>query len=116
MLRRQAKEVLQPRAGRRGDQHEELHEEEGETPDQAVLGTENPDRMHVVDRIALDNAIAQLPRGYRTVFVLHDVEGYEHEEIGRMLGISDGTVRWHLHTARATLRAALAPFRRKTDD
>ena len=42
--------------------------------------------MPVLDRIALKNAIAQLPTGYRNVFVLHDVEGYEHEEIARMLG------------------------------
>ena len=81
--------------------------EEGETPEQAVLGTENPDRMHVVDRIALDNAIAQLPNGYRTVFVLHDVEGYEHEEIGRMLGCAVGTSKSQLHKARMKLRGLL---------
>ncbi|HKC62713.1 MAG TPA: RNA polymerase sigma factor [Pyrinomonadaceae bacterium] len=81
--------------------------EEGETPDQAVLGTENPSRMHVVDRIALDKAIAQLPPGYRTVFVLHDVEGYEHEEIGRMLGCAVGTSKSQLHKARMKLRNLL---------
>jgi len=81
--------------------------EEGETPDQAVLGTENPDRMPVVDRIALDNAIAQLPNGYRTVFVLHDVEGYEHEEIGRILGCAVGTSKSQLHKARMKLRNLL---------
>jgi len=81
--------------------------EEGETPDQAVLGTENPNRMHVVDRIALDKAIAQLPPGYRTVFVLHDVEGYEHEEIGRMLGCAVGTSKSQLHKARMKLRNLL---------
>jgi RNA polymerase sigma-70 factor (ECF subfamily) len=81
--------------------------EEGETPDQAVMGTENPNRMRVVDRIALDNAIAQLPPGYRTVFVLHDVEGYEHEEIGRMLGCAVGTSKSQLHKARMKLRNLL---------
>lgn len=81
--------------------------EEGETPDQAVMGTENPNRMPVVDRIALDNAIAQLPKGYRTVFVLHDVEGYEHEEIGRMLGCAVGTSKSQLHKARMKLRNLL---------
>src|SRR4051812_17782904 len=55
--------------------------EDGETPDQIMPGTANPARMPVVDRIALDNAIAQLPPGFRTAFVLHDIEGYEHEEI-----------------------------------
>ena len=80
---------------------------EGETPDQTVMGTENPNRMPVVDRIALDNAIAQLPPGYRTVFVLHDVEGYEHEEIGRMLGCAVGTSKSQLHKARMKLRNLL---------
>ena len=60
--------------------------EEGETPVQVVQGTENPNTMPVVNRIALDKAIGQLPPGYRTVFVLHDVEGHDHEEIARMLG------------------------------
>ena len=41
--------------------------------------------MKIIDRIALDKAIAGLPNGYRTVFILHDVEGFEHEEIARML-------------------------------
>jgi RNA polymerase sigma-70 factor (ECF subfamily) len=82
--------------------------EEGDTPDQAVLGTENPNRMPVVDRIALDNAISQLPPGYRTVFVLHDVEGYEHEEISRMLGCAVGTSKSQLHKARMKLRNLLS--------
>jgi RNA polymerase sigma-70 factor (ECF subfamily) len=81
--------------------------EEGETPDKVVMGTENPNRMPVVDRIALDKAIAQLPDGYRTVFVLHDVEGYEHEEIGRMLGCAVGTSKSQLHKARMKLRNLL---------
>ena len=81
--------------------------EEGETPVQIVTGTENPNAMPVVDRIALDKAIAQLPPGYRTVFVLHDVEGHEHEEIARMLGCSVGTSKSQLHKARMKLRQLL---------
>jgi RNA polymerase sigma-70 factor (ECF subfamily) len=81
--------------------------EEGETPIQIVRGTENPNAMPVVDRIALDKAIAQLPPGYRTVFVLHDVEGHEHEEIARMLGCSVGTSKSQLHKARMKLRGLL---------
>lgn len=81
--------------------------EEGDTPEQIVPGTENYDRMPVVDRIALDKAIAQLPRGYRTIFVLHDVEGYEHEEIAKMLGLSIGTSKSQLHKARRKLRDLL---------
>jgi RNA polymerase sigma-70 factor (ECF subfamily) len=81
--------------------------EEGETPIQVVAGTENPNAMPVVDRIALDKAISQLPPGYRTVFVLHDVEGHEHEEIARMLGCSVGTSKSQLHKARMKLRGLL---------
>ena len=81
--------------------------EEGDTPEQIVPGTEHHDRMPVVDRIALDKAIGQLPRGYRTIFVLHDVEGYEHEEIAKMLGLSIGTSKSQLHKARRKLRDLL---------
>lgn len=81
--------------------------EEGETPVQIVTGTENPLHMPVVDRIALDDAIAQLPNGYRTVFILHDVEGHEHEEVARILGCSVGTSKSQLHKARMKLRRLL---------
>jgi RNA polymerase sigma-70 factor (ECF subfamily) len=81
--------------------------EDGETPDQVVTGTDNPNRMPVVDRIALDSAIAQLPPGYRAIFILHDVEGYEHEEIARMRGCSVGTSKSQLHKARMKLRRLL---------
>ncbi len=81
--------------------------EDGETPIQVVQGTENPLQMPVVDRIALDKAISQLPPGYRTVFILHDVEGHEHEEIARMLGCSVGTSKSQLHKARMKLRMLL---------
>ncbi len=82
--------------------------EEGETPVQIVHGTENPRAMPVVDRIALDNAIKQLPPGYRSVFVLHDIEGHEHEEVARMLGCSVGTSKSQLHKARMKLRRLLS--------
>jgi RNA polymerase sigma-70 factor, ECF subfamily len=55
----------------------------------------------------LDAAIEQLPGGARTVFVLHDVEGYRHEEIAQLLGVSAGTSKSQLHRARHTLRAIL---------
>jgi RNA polymerase sigma-70 factor (ECF subfamily) len=86
----------------------ELTTEEGETPVQIVHGTENPFRMPIVDRIALDKAIAKLPNGYRTVFLLHDVEGHEHEEIARILGCSVGTSKSQLHKARMKLRGLLS--------
>jgi RNA polymerase sigma-70 factor (ECF subfamily) len=55
----------------------------------------------------LDKAIRELPRGYRTVFVMHDVEGFEHEEIARTLGVSVGTSKSQLHKARMKLRELL---------
>jgi RNA polymerase sigma-70 factor (ECF subfamily) len=55
----------------------------------------------------LDAAIVELPDGARTIFVLHDVEGYRHEEIATMLGISAGTSKSQLHRARQSLRTLL---------
>jgi RNA polymerase sigma-70 factor (ECF subfamily) len=81
--------------------------EEGETPVQIVRGTENPNNMPVVDRISLDNALKQLPPGYRSVFVLHDIEGHEHEEIAKILGVAVGTSKSQLHKARMKLRGLL---------
>lgn len=81
--------------------------EEGELPEQIVKGTEDAGRMPVIDRIALDRAVAKLPPGYRAVFLLHDVEGYEHEEIARALGIAAGTSKSQLHKARMKLRGIL---------
>jgi RNA polymerase sigma-70 factor, ECF subfamily len=78
-----------------------------EFPVQIVLGTENPRSMPVVDRIALDRAISQLPVGYRTVFVLHDVEGLEHPEIALILNCAVGTSKSQLHKARMKLRKLL---------
>lgn len=81
--------------------------DDGEIPEQAVRGTADPNKMPVIDRIALKKAIAQLPNGYRNVFVLHDVEGYEHEEVSRLLHISVGTSKSQLHKARLKLRGLL---------
>ena len=81
--------------------------EDGEIPEQTVVGSSDPNRMQVIDRIALRNAIAELPKGYKNVFILHDVEGYEHEEVARRLGISVGTSKSQLHKARLKLRGLL---------
>jgi RNA polymerase sigma-70 factor, ECF subfamily len=62
----------------------------------------------VLDRLAIDRAVSALPPGYRAAFILHDVEGYEHKEIARMLGCSEGTAKSQLHKARAKLRALLS--------
>ena len=81
--------------------------EEGEIGDIQDLIQGVGERPRFVDRIALDKAIAELPPGYRTVFVLHDVEGFEHEEIGNLLGVSTGTSKSQLHKARMRLRDLL---------
>jgi RNA polymerase sigma-70 factor (ECF subfamily) len=59
-------------------------------------------------KVKLAEAIGGLPDGYRTVFLMHDVEGYTHEEIGAALGIQEGTSKAQLSRARAKLRLQLA--------
>ena len=59
------------------------------------------------DALDLERAIARLPRGARTVFVLHDVEGYRHGEIAEMTGLAEGTLRAQLCRARRLLMEML---------
>jgi RNA polymerase sigma-70 factor (ECF subfamily) len=67
-----------------------------------------PARPHAPgDRMDLENAIAKLPKGARRVFLLHDVEGFKHEEIAGMLGVTTGATKAQLHRARLLLREAL---------
>lgn len=81
--------------------------DDGELPILIQAGTERPSKMPIIDNIALERAVAELPPGYRTVFVLHDVEGYEHEEIARQLGCTVGTSKSQLHKARLRIRSLL---------
>jgi RNA polymerase sigma-70 factor (ECF subfamily) len=60
--------------------------------------------MGSIDRISLSRAIADLPPGYRMVFVLHDIEGYEHNEIAEIMDCSVGNSKSQLHKARLKLR------------
>lgn len=60
-----------------------------------------------VKRIDLERAIALLPDACRAAFLLHDVEGFEHGEVGKLLGISDGTSKSQVHKARLRIRAFL---------
>ena len=60
-----------------------------------------------IDRLQLQRAVKDLPPGYRTIFVLHDVEGYEHNEIAEMVGCSIGNSKSQLHKARMKLRDLL---------
>jgi RNA polymerase sigma-70 factor (ECF subfamily) len=60
-----------------------------------------------VDRVNLERSVEKLPPGYRTVFVLHDVQGYEHNEIADIMGCSVGNSKSQLHKARTRLRQLL---------
>jgi RNA polymerase sigma-70 factor (ECF subfamily) len=66
-----------------------------------------------IDRINLERCIGRLPAGYRTMFVLHDVQGYEHREIAEMLGRSVGDSKSQLHKARTRLRELLHEVQRE---
>ena len=68
-------------------------------PDQLLTGS--------IDRVNLDRAIQELPPGYKTVFVLHDVQGYEHNEIAEIMKCSIGNSKSQLHKARMRLRELL---------
>ena len=65
-----------------------------------------------IDRMALQRAIGSLPAGYRLIFVLHDIEGYEHNEIAAMLDCSIGNSKSQLHKARLKLRDAMRAYPR----
>jgi RNA polymerase sigma-70 factor (ECF subfamily) len=86
------------RERRRTDRIESVYDIEVHAP---------PVRSHVEDRLDLERAIATLPPGARAVLVLHDIEGYTHDEIGAMLGIAAGTAKAQLHRARRLLRGWL---------
>jgi RNA polymerase sigma-70 factor (ECF subfamily) len=59
-------------------------------------------------RMDFETALETLPRGAREVFVLHDIEGYKHEEIAELLGVTSGTSKSQLHRARMALRECLS--------
>ena len=67
----------------------------------------SPTGLPLADKIALKRAVASLPQGYRVVFWLYDVEGFDHAEVGRILGVAAGTSKSQLHKARLKLRELL---------
>ena len=85
------------------DTDEETPRKEIGAPDVSLAGS--------IDRLHLQNAVGSLPPGYRTIFVLHDVEGYEHNEIAEMVGCSIGNSKSQLHKARMKLRELLKTSR-----
>ena len=58
----------------------------------------------------IESCLPRMAEGYRQVFVLHDIQGLKHEEIGKILGITDGASKSQLHRARAFLRRELSPY------
>ena len=100
----QCVDYLRSRANRLGQLTETLEDEvEGAASSGPILGA--------VDRIDLERALAALPARARSVFVLHDVEGYTHEEIAEFLGVTPGTSKSQLFKARARMREILHPKR-----
>jgi RNA polymerase sigma-70 factor (ECF subfamily) len=85
---------------------EETLENEEEAP-RKELGAQDPVLSGSIDRLRLQRAVEALPPGYQRIFVLHDVEGYEHNEIAAMVGCSIGNSKSQLHKARMKLRESL---------
>lgn len=75
------------------------------------LGEPDPRLVGLFDRLNLQGAVERLPEGYRSMFLLHDVHGYEHNEIARLLGCSVGNSKSQLHKARKRLRELLHEVR-----
>jgi RNA polymerase sigma-70 factor (ECF subfamily) len=78
-----------------------------EEPVKREYGDDDRRLLGSVDRVSLHNAIEELPPGYRAIFVLHDVEGYEHNEIAQIMNCSVGNSKSQLHKARLKLREVL---------
>ena len=86
---------------------EETLEPQNEDGPKRDIGAHDNVLVGAIDRVNLERSIESLPPGYRIVFVLHDVEGYEHNEIAKMMGCSIGNSKSQLHKARMKLRDLL---------
>jgi RNA polymerase sigma-70 factor (ECF subfamily) len=102
---------LRSRANRTAQATDSIDADPGHQP----VGGRGP-ILGVIDRIDLERALADLPPGCREVFVLYDVEGFEHREVGSLLGISEGTSKSQLHKARMRLREALVSRRARREE
>ena len=76
------------------------------------FGKNDPDLTGLIDRIALRRALQELPEGCRTIFALHEVDGYQHHEIAELLDCSIGNSKSQLHKAKLKMRDLLFPKRR----
>jgi RNA polymerase sigma-70 factor (ECF subfamily) len=93
---------------------EEMTEPDEETSGpRKDVGSPDPTLVGSIDRLNLERAVDQLPPGYKQVFVLHDVQGYEHNEIAKMMGCSIGNSKSQLHKARLRLRELLQEAQRE---
>jgi RNA polymerase sigma-70 factor (ECF subfamily) len=97
-LRKKGLQVVPIDETMEGEDEGAVRKEPG-APDERLAGS--------IDRLQLQRAVDELPPGYRTIFVLHDVEGYEHNEIADMVGCSIGNSKSQLHKARIKLRELL---------
>jgi RNA polymerase sigma-70 factor (ECF subfamily) len=84
-----------------------LDPQQGEGGPKRELGMTDKVLRGSVERVTLERAIGELPPGYRIIFVLHDIEGYEHNEIAELLCCSIGNSKSQLHKARMKLRGLL---------
>lgn len=82
--------------------------EDGELPEATFSRDRKHSETNFVDRIAVTRAVSELPDGYRKVFVLHDIQGYEHREIAKILGCAEGTSKSQLHKARGKLKKLMS--------
>lgn len=94
---------------RRRKARPEYQTSDGELPEPESVITRGADSEQVIDRLVLEEAVQRIPKGYRAAFILHDVEGYEHKDVGLLMGWATGTSKSQLHKARAGLRKLLAP-------
>ncbi|MGQ0732633.1 MAG: RNA polymerase sigma factor [Acidobacteriota bacterium] len=97
-------DVARSRSTRMGQQTESLDADEAPVPAAAPT-------LSAVSRIDLERAIVHLPEACRAAFLLHDVEGFGHQEVGAILGISEGTSKSQVHKARLRIRAYLTQTR-----
>ena len=86
---------------------EEITEPDEEGSARRDFGTPDLRLAGSIDRVNLQRAVEQLPPGYKAIFVLHDVQGYEHNEIADIMGCSIGNSKSQLHKARMRLRELL---------
>jgi RNA polymerase sigma-70 factor (ECF subfamily) len=98
-------QVLMHFRRKKAKREEQVEDEQTEMTTPRGAASSRPAQL--IDRITLEDALARLPPGYRAAFVLHDIEGYEHEEVARLLGCAVGTSKSQLHKARTKLRKLL---------